>query len=626
MVRKMGSCLLVLALLCGCVACTTDAPPDSRPAESSDITATDTESTVTTTTTTSTKKTTKTTTTTTKAPAVKTVQRWVAAEIDLTSDREYDTPVYTVELDVTFTHKKTGKALTLPAFWDGGKRWTVRFALTETGDWSWKTTCSDTAITGLHGNTGQVTCAPYTGDLAIYKHGFLKAESGKPYFMYADGTPFFYLGDTHWTLPMEELDGTGGLTEGIAEAKGITSQFRHIMDYRAAQGYTVIQSQQLATWNGGSGNSWIGENNATLYESGVNDHVLGQFQTLDRYFAYIAEKGLVHAHSQFTYPTELIRAWFDVNFYDFTEEQLEALCRYWVARYCAYPVMWTTTQEGDNDYYGENICTPEDNPWTLVLEYIAKYDPYDHPSTCHQEHSGATRVYDSAFKDLPAHSWYAAQWSLSAADGTTPDWRMLREYWGNPGQKPVVNYEGHYDQYWTGTFGSRVQSWGTYLNGQVGFGYGVQPIWSLFWSVNDQKPPSGNGTESWDPKQVWIEGLYSPAGQQLTYIKAFLEQVEWWRLEPCFDGNEYYIPGGTNYSVATIENDVYLGYFYGKSAGEPVLGTLTGMKCGEYIIRWMNGQTGEYTQAETITVTDGIWKIPGKPDAGDWALSVRYEQ
>ena len=57
-----------------------------------------------------------------------------------------------------------------------------------------------------------------------------------------------------------------------------------------------------------------------------------------------------------------------------------------------------------------------------------------------------------------------------------------------------------------------------------------------------------------------------------------------------------------------------------------MLGTLTGMKCGEYIIRWMNGQTGEYTQAETITVTDGIWKIPGKPDAGDWALSVRYEQ
>jgi len=42
------------------------------------------------------------------------------------------------------------------------------------------------------------------GDLDIYKHGFIQAEAGCKYMTYADGTPFFYLGDTHWGMYREE--------------------------------------------------------------------------------------------------------------------------------------------------------------------------------------------------------------------------------------------------------------------------------------------------------------------------------------------------------------------------------------------------------------------------------------
>ena len=46
-----------------------------------------------------------------------------------------------------------------------------------------------------------------------------------------------------------------------------------------------------------------------------------------------------------------------------SDEQIEKLSRYWVARYAAYPVMWTTAQETDDDYYG--TVKPDENPWLI---------------------------------------------------------------------------------------------------------------------------------------------------------------------------------------------------------------------------------------------------------------------
>ena len=60
----------------------------------------------------------------------------------------------------------------------------------------------------------------------------------------------------------------------------------------------------------------------------------------------MAEKGLVHANAQLFFVAEL-----GYNRENYPDAYLEKLCRYWVARYSAYPVMWTTAQECDNDYY-----------------------------------------------------------------------------------------------------------------------------------------------------------------------------------------------------------------------------------------------------------------------------------
>lgn len=88
---------------------------------------------------------------------------------------------------------------------------------------------------------GSFKCAAYRGDLEIYKRGFVQCEKGKKYMTYADGTPFFYLGDTHWGMLTEEIDEAG---EHAGDIK-TDSHFKYIVDRRVEQGFTVYQSEPI---------------------------------------------------------------------------------------------------------------------------------------------------------------------------------------------------------------------------------------------------------------------------------------------------------------------------------------------------------------------------------------------
>lgn len=559
-------------------------------------------------------------------------EQWLAHELTFISDKIYADPLFETQLDVVFTHDESGDSFTMPAFWDGGTTWRVRYALTSSGKWSWTTVCTDETNAGLHGRTGEMLCVAYTGQLDVYKHGFLKTESGVRYFMYDDGTPFFYLGDTHFSLPLESIDGINPegcadfikISQATADEYGITSMFKYIMDYRADQGYTVIQSQQLGYYVGVSGNSWMGDAEGTIFTHGVNDMILSKFKELDRYFAYIAEKGFVHAHTQFSYPEELIEIYLAGGI---TAEQIDTYCRYWVARYAAYPVMWVTAQEGDADHYGYNGCTPETNPWPIVMESIAKYDPYDHPSSCHMENSYATEYEDFFFDELDSHTWYATQFGTTITNG--PNWELMEELWSNANNKPLVNYEAAYDHFWCNTYKARTQIWMAFLNGHVGHGYGSQPIWQIFWAGNEPDSVNSDEIGEFSIELTWLEGLYADAGQQMAYMKDFIDDYEWWRLTPNFEfTRDTYLTKVSDkyYSAANIGSELYIAYFYGSESRKSSLGTFQHMENAHYEIVWMNCATGERTPPEIITVTDGTYRIPKKPTDDDWVIAARLIQ
>jgi hypothetical protein len=121
----------------------------------------------------------------------------VAVELTLTARQGYADPFNDVTLDVVFLDPQ-GRELKVPAFWAGGKLWKVRYSSPVTGTHSFRTVCSTISDSGLHGLTGKVIAKPYTGQNPLFIHGPLHLSANHRFLQHADGTPFFWLGDTWW--------------------------------------------------------------------------------------------------------------------------------------------------------------------------------------------------------------------------------------------------------------------------------------------------------------------------------------------------------------------------------------------------------------------------------------------
>src|SRR5471030_1341064 len=67
----------------------------------------------------------------------------VPVELTFTSSNPHSDPFNEVTLDVVFKDPE-GKEVTVPAFWDGGQVWRVRYATPHIGTYRFQTICSDT--------------------------------------------------------------------------------------------------------------------------------------------------------------------------------------------------------------------------------------------------------------------------------------------------------------------------------------------------------------------------------------------------------------------------------------------------------------------------------------------------
>ncbi len=534
------------------------------------------------------------------------VMTWVANEIVLIAQNSYSSPFYDVEVNAEFTCGD--KIINVPAFWDGSDIWRVRFALPEAGDWTYIITSKSSSETvsvedsGLSGS-GKIKCTLYDGSLDIYKHGFIKTEPQKRYFMYNDCTPFFYLGDTHWNMPNEEFDTAGE----HAGQTGAQSHFKYIVDTRVSQGFTVYQSEPIGT--------------TYNLANGFSEADIIGFRELDKKFAYIANAGLVHANAELFFSSELYN-----NNASYPDEYLEKLTRYWVARYGAYPVMWTLAQECDDDFYfdrgDQKIFDAQNNPWKKVLAYIYKYDPYNSPMTAHMEYAsmdktGGVNASRSAFGSQEGHTWYGVQWSPKL-DGQL-DFALPRDFILNGGGKPAINYEGRYDYLWTKHFGARVQGWTAYLNGMMGYGYGAIDIW-LYLSSYNTDVSSNDGVDNIstsDKAVIWGESVNFETAWQMGYMKNFFQKYEWFNLCPRFDDSDWIKPlGGTCYSLATIDDELFVLYLYNRNSSGAVLYGLD--VDSDYKFSFFNPRTAEFSDEKIIRSENGSYEISQKPDRDDW--------
>ena len=123
-------------------------------------------------------------------------EQWAVFETSFTSAKKYENPFLDMEVDVVF--RSGDQQWVVPAFWAGGDQWTVRFAPTAQGDYTFQVKCSDPANQMVNGAAQPLHVTAYTGDNPLLKHGFVRVSTDQRHFEHADGTPFFWLADTWW--------------------------------------------------------------------------------------------------------------------------------------------------------------------------------------------------------------------------------------------------------------------------------------------------------------------------------------------------------------------------------------------------------------------------------------------
>ena len=140
------------------------------------------------------------------------------------SQKTYSDPFNDVDVDVVFS--RDGASWRVPTFWRGGSSWTVRFAPPSPGEYTYRLESTDPSNPDLNGHERRVNITAYEGTNALLRHGMLRVSASKRYFEHADGTPFYWLGDTWWTGLSDRLPWEG---------------FRKLTADRKAKGFTVIQ-------------------------------------------------------------------------------------------------------------------------------------------------------------------------------------------------------------------------------------------------------------------------------------------------------------------------------------------------------------------------------------------------
>lgn len=514
------------------------------------------------------------------------VELWNRVEIELTSTRTRPHPDTDVSVAATFT-APSGSTITLPGFWDGADTWRVRFAPTELGRWSYAVSASDTADSGLHGVTGAIEVAPYTGDLPIYRHGFVRVSDDRRGFAYADGTPFFWLGNTHWqAFNYERLD------ESNDPHEPSTSQFRSTADHDRARGFTVYQTYPDAAVNDGGGNvsvvDWWSERYTHLDPQAFRD----QFDVM---MDYLADNGTVIAlgmgvHTQ----NGRIGA-----------EAMSRFARYVTARYAAHPVVWITGQEVDIEDEHGKLST-----WKAVAETIVANDGYHHPLGAHMWAVGEPKT----FGEEAWHDWFPTQGGHEGI--RTQD--HYRSYWDFSPTKPFLETEANYEGIWeVPADAPRQSAWKALQCGSYGYTYGAAGVWAIKW---DYDVP---GWDSFQNGIPWFDGLRLPGGDQMSILKDFyLGLGDWRNLVPRFGDPAFGAFDDPERSVLSTDgNRRYVVYFYGTGRATGVLAGMDDAR--SYSASWFDPRSGSSSAiADAITPSGGTWAIPEKPDAEDWVLLV----
>jgi hypothetical protein len=521
----------------------------------------------------------------TQSPKMPVVPKWSRFEQAFKSAISYSNALQEATLKVQFT-SPLGEKVEVYGFWDGGRTWRVRFAPSQPGTWTYKTTCSDASNTGLHNQGGSFLCSAVIGFSVFHQHGPVRVARDRRHFEHGDGTPFFWLADTTWNGAR------------VSEPKD-WEIYAHV---RLSQKFTVAQ------WSVAPGEDLKKQGAVTGFPDriGVNPDF---FKRLDAKLDLLSEAGLLSA----IVPLAEVESQKAIGL-GLADDQAILLVRYVVARWQAEPVAWLLAFDGDDKgkaatrwkgigqaVFGAGPHAPVilftgDTPWLL------------------DNFRDQTWVDVFAYQGLADVSDDAWKWAVSGP--------FAQEWTKEPARPliPLLPYENSVASGSKKRFRSddvRRAAYETLLvSPPAGVSYGGYGV--VNWDTTAQ--PKGEKAPG-EELPLWQRAMFMPAAKQMGQLTKLVSSLQYWRLrpQPKLVATQ---PGDTEpqrYIAAaeTESKDLALVYVPEERTAELTLDAMPTSPT----VSWFNPRTADTSPA--VAVVGGQSCQFPTPDPGDWVLVLK---
>ncbi len=530
------------------------------------------------------------------------------------AQKNYARPFVDVVLDVLIT-APGGTIFRVPAFYDGGGTWKVRYMPAQKGRYHYKTICNAVADAGLHEKSGSFTVAgPATGNDLAKHGGHLQVSDSKRFLTFSDGTPFFWLSDTYWFVP------TGNMPYDSSSNPHFKSMYQLCVALRKKQGFNALtigflgDRPELRAGMDSGARSIHGKEDLWGVEQWT-EQALGFWQKADRYILYANEAGCV---------VTMNLIWAN-DFLSFVQsgrtreqviEMVKPVHRYVMARLGSYAILWHVTAEYN---HGDNIKAGLEAAHLQVGRYLREIDPYkDRPMTIF-----SWPGHMAGAEDAFAEDWYQlrlAQGGHFRAPWQAASYQWLLEWYNHKRVMPLLVGEHNFERIYEKKDDAgdvRAAAWRGMMCGSCGYTYGATGLWYPNRDENDK------AMKSWG-NVAWWHALDYPGAAHMTVMRHFFAQYRWWDLQPCMDLLSVVPAPLSDHAMPTacrLGDTLLLIYIPGaldRDAGLFLQSQKARRRCSFFNPR--NGVSTECVTLSKAQTADALIRLPQRPDELDWVI------
>lgn len=431
---------------------------------------------------------------------------------------------------------------------------------------------------------------PWEGKSVDFSHGPLVVSANKRFLSHADGTPFFYLGDTAWELfhrlTEEEVD--------------------RYLENRRAKGFNVIQAVILAELDGL--NTPDRNGNRPLKDNDPEKPDEAYFQWVDLVVKKAEAKGMYMGLLP-TWGDKVDRQW-GVGPVVFNERNIVTYGRFLANRYKDCPnIIWVI----GGDRNGGDANTPI---WNALANAIRSVDK-THLMTFHPygRHTSSKWFHNADWLDFNSSQTGHANCSFDIFDNL-----IVGDYNRLP-VKPCINMEPCYEDHpvrgntctstaWFDETNTRQALYWSLFSGAAGHAYGCHPVWQF---MSPLYRPTGNVLNN------WYDDLDLPGAGNMIHARRLFEKYDYYSRRPAPEiiltkqqaiGDMAVAVQGKGYAFVYLPN------------GNPVdilLETLP--EATTLTLQWYNPRTGQYTLIGEVAAKGSYRAEPISSGKGnDWIL------